>query len=295
MSASLVPKQKERESFIIHFSQPVRSFIKRFSLALLMLLAVFIIFINQNESQVAKMLRAKTLDVVSPVLQVVSVPFKAIQYATDNIANFFTTYEQNKTLRKEIAALDKRLLHFDHILRENKRLKNLLNYVEGLQYKTISAQIIGTTVDPFAHSVLINAGGNQKIKKGQAVVNHEGLVGHIVEVGTNTARVLLLSDINSRIPVISNESREHAILAGQNTFAPQLNYLHKETTLQDGELMRTSGSGEVFPSGIGVGIVEKQKNSFYLKPLVQFHRLEDVSVLQRVEPRILLEKIEKKQ
>ena len=108
---------------------------------------------------------------------------------------------------------------------------------------------------PFVHTVLINVGAEQGVAKGMAAVNERGLIGRVIEVGRRSARVMLLTDFNSRIPVMVEPSRDQAILAGNNSRQPDLIFLPLNPRLSLGDAVVTSGRGGVLPPGLAVGIV----------------------------------------
>src|SRR5690606_4385105 len=118
---------------------------------------------------------------------------------------------------------------------------------------TIATKILGDSSGPFIRSALVNAGETHGVLKGQIVINYNGLVGRIIEVGSKTSRVLLITDINSRIPIITASSRERGIVVGNNTDLLSLLYLPEDTRVQIGEIIFTSGDGESFPSGVPIG------------------------------------------
>ena len=116
--------------------------------------------------------------------------------------------------------------------------------------------------------------------KGQAVVMNGGLVGRVIETGKSSSRILLLTDINSKIPVISIDSRERSILAGNNTENPKLLYMPKESKIVDGEVIITSGDGDMLPPGLMVGKATKLADGSYeVLPFVSWHNIEYVSIL----------------
>ena len=120
----------------------------------------------------------------------------------------------------------------------------------------ITAKIILDKDSPFINSVIINKGSNAGIKKGMAVIDYANLVGRIVEVNYLSSRVLLLKDLNSRIPVVIEPNGEQAILSGTNSDDMQLNFLPKNHKLEIGNLIFTSGKDGIFFPGIPVGNVK---------------------------------------
>ena len=126
--------------------------------------------------------------------------------------------------------------------------------------------------------------------KGQAVINNEGLTGRVVSAGQHSARILLLTDLNSRIPVIMESSREKAVLAGDNTPHPRLKFLAVDARVNVGDRIVTSGQGGVFPPGLPVGVVSLvSEERALVQPYVNWDRLEHVTVLDYTLPGFLPE------
>jgi rod shape-determining protein MreC len=163
---------------------------------------------------------------------------------------------------------------------ENKALRELVHAVPMGQSSYISSRIISDSSGPYSRSALISAGTNEGVRADQPVVSNAGLVGRVVDAGNRNARVLLLTDVSSRIPVVAEDSRERSILAGNNTNLPNLLYLPDNSNLQVGERIITSSDGGAFPAGIPVGVVESiSGNEVKIRPLVDWFRLEYVSVI----------------
>jgi rod shape-determining protein MreC len=252
----------------------------KFSLALLFALAIAGIIISKVDNPFSNKIREEVLNVSAPIIGVMSSPFKFVSNFQDSVKSYLFVHQKNKQLTAENKELKDRLINLSGIAYENERLKDLLNYTEQLKYNYISAKVVGNTSGPFYNSVLINIGHKQNVIKGHAVVNENGLVGRIIEVGEKSSRVLLITDINSNIPVVGSKSREPAIMSGNNNEKPRLLYLPNETNTSDGEVIMTSGDGDLYPYGIHVGIIEVKPNgSRYVRPFVKLHRLENLSVI----------------
>jgi rod shape-determining protein MreC len=119
----------------------------------------------------------------------------------------------------------------------------------------VTARVIANSGGAYVRTVMIDAGGEQQVGRGEAAITGEGLVGRLTEVGTRAARVLLITDLNSRIPVTIDGSKTNAVLAGDNSERPRLIYLSAQDTVKIGDRIVTTGEGGVFPPGLPVGIV----------------------------------------
>lgn len=166
---------------------------------------------------------------------------------------------------------------------ENKSLRKLLNMAPMPEYDHIGARVLSDTGTAYAKSVLVHAGKDKQVSKGNAVLSGEGLIGRVIEVSDKTSRILMVTDLNSRVPVVVENTKQHAIMAGTNTKHPKLTHL-----LQDGDLSKksriiTSGYGGVYPRGLPVGIVEISASGDY-----QVNLFADMDALHEIK--ILKEK-----
>ena len=160
---------------------------------------------------------------------------------------------------------------------ENSQLRDLVKLVPQSAVSFVSARVIANSGGAFLRNLMIDAGTENGIARGQAAVVGEGLVGRVYEVGARAARILLITDLNSRVPVIVERSRQRAILAGDNSELPALWYLDPAAPLKVGDRIVTSGEGGIFPSGLPVGVVEAaDSGSPRVQPFVRLGQLEYV-------------------
>ena len=161
----------------------------------------------------------------------------------------------------------------------------MLNFVPPPRASFVSARVIADGSGPFSRSVLLNVGTRNGIAKGQAVVNDLGLIGRVTEVGQRSARVLLLSDFNSRVPILFETTRERAILAGDNSATMRLDFVSPTAKVTPGERIVTSGHGGLLPAGLPVGaIVGGKDGAPRIQPFVDWSRLEYVRVVDYPAP-----------
>lgn len=268
-------------SFILYLFRPLRHLFSRFALLLFVLLSFGLIFLSKTNHTVTQKISTEITDVAANVSGVALKPVDWLSGATKGVEKYLFVYSKNETLRQENRELQNRLSLLAQVELENRRLRQLLHFVQEPSYRFISARVVGDTSGAFIRSLLIDAGKWDGVKEGQAVVNEQGVVGRVIEVGDHSARVLLLTDINSRVPVISAESGIRCIVAGNNQEHPELTYLLDESNIKSGEHVVTSGDGELFPPGLEVGKVYKSPNDgkFYVQPFAQWNKLQFVSVL----------------
>jgi rod shape-determining protein MreC len=164
--------------------------------------------------------------------------------------------------------------------RENAELRALLNFTPQGIRGFITGQVIANSGGAFLRNVLIDVGAAEGVERGQAAITGDGIVGRVTEVGDRAARVLLITDLNSNIPVLLEASRERAILAGDNSELPRLLYLSAKTSVKPGDRVVTSGSGGIFPPGLPVGAVASVDNGVVrVEPYAALSRLEYVRIV----------------
>jgi rod shape-determining protein MreC len=194
-------------------------------------------------------------DMMAPVLRAVVAPLGAAGAAVGKVENLFAIYQQNDILRQE----NRRLLQWQEVaqrlIAENKALRDLDKLVPDQAQSELSARVIADAGGAFMRNVLVDAGARDGVARGQAALTGEGLVGRVADVGQRTARILLLTDLNSHVPVMLEATSERAILAGDNSSRPRLSILDSKAKIAPGDRIVTSGSGGVFPPGLPVGTV----------------------------------------
>jgi rod shape-determining protein MreC len=197
--------------------------------------------------------------VTAPVLDALSRPAVTVSHVIAEARELARLREENNILRAE----NERLLKWQNaartLLAENRELRGLLGFTPDPNASSFTARVIGDSGGAFVRSVLVNAGSRDGVVKGNAALSGNGLLGRVAEVGQRSARILLINDLNSRIPVVVERSRERAILAGDNSVTPRLMYLPSLTKIQVGDRIVTSGHGGVFPVGLPVGVVTSIK------------------------------------
>jgi len=259
---------------------PLRALLQRFAYLALVGAAVAMMLIGKIETVVVEEVRARVTDSVAPILDAMSRPIASARQFADHLRELAVLRDENIRLREENARLLQWRLAARRLEGENKALRDLLNFDPGPGATFVSGRAIADSGGAFVRSVLINVGARDGVRRHQAVVTGEGLIGRIVTVGDRSARVLLITDLNSKIPVVVGEARERAILSGDNSAQPALLYIEQEEAVKAGDHVVTSGHGGMFPPGLPVGVVAVSSGrSFYVQPYVEWHRLEFVRVV----------------
>lgn len=258
----------------------LRQLAQRFTFLALAIAAFGLMLLGKADTVLVERLRLAVSDAVVPILDVLSRPAGTIAEVVGAVRELATLRAENVRLREENA----NLMHWQTLARqldnENRALRGQLNFIPDPDPSFVTTRVVGDTGGAFVHSMLINAGGREGIRKGQAVIAGEFLVGRIAEVGQRSARVLLLTDINSHIPVLLENSRAKAILTGDNSDRPRLNYLSSNTNAAPGDRVVSSGHGGAFPPGIPIGVVSSVQDGIVrVEPFVHRYQLEYVTVV----------------
>ena len=271
---------KHRAVSVAKVTVPIRALLNRFALLFLIIAAFAIMLLGKADTLVVERARSSVVDAVAPVMDALSRPIATVSEGVDRVEHFFSAYAENAQLREQNA----RLLEWQSaalaLAAENSTFRKMLNFVPERGASFAAARVIGDSGGVFVRSVLINGGIVDGIQKGDAVVNGDGLIGRVAESGRRSGRVLLLSDLNSRIPIVGEKSRVRAILAGDNSPLPRLDFLPPNAGLEVGDRIVTSGNGGVFPAGLPVGRISSiGDGGVRVEPFADFYRLEYVRVI----------------
>jgi rod shape-determining protein MreC len=260
---------------------PLKALLERFAFAALIVVSVGLLLVGKADVRLLDVISIRVGDMMAPVLGAVVQPIDASRRFAAEVGLLFALRQENAHLREQ----NRRLLEWQNVARrlalENASLRQLLNLDAGVAPPTaVSARVIADAGGPFVHTVLVNAGADQGVVKGMAAVNERGLVGRVIDVGRQSARVLLLTDLNSRVPVMVEPSRDQAILAGDNSREPRLTFLPLSPRMAIGQRVVTSGRDGVLPPGLAVGIVSAiGDHKVAVAPAVDWDRLEYVRLL----------------
>ena len=259
---------------------PLRSAAQRFAYSALVLLSVAIMVIGRADGALIEHIRTRTNDIMAPVLEAVTQPVTAVTDVVAHVRSLTELYRENERLKAENAAL----MQWQQVARrldnENSGLRTLMNYQPEGSIWFVTGRVIGTSGGAFSRNLLINRGALDSVAKGQAVAAGSGLVGRVTEVGDRAARVLMITDLNSRIPVQIDGNHDRAILAGDNTDRPQLAYVGPHTKISLGDRIVTSGDGGVFPPGMPVGTVASiDGGNIRIEPFADLSRVEFLRVV----------------
>ena len=249
---------------------------QRFSLFFLIILSIVFLILGRFNLSAINYIKVSINELVYRSSFIVSVPENYIKKTYINVQDHFTYYDEYLKLKKENIELKSSIENTSFITSENERLKKIID-----DYIIVSDEIIAKVLidkqSPFLRSMIINKGSKNNIKLGMAVLDGEFLVGKVVEVNYTTSRVLLLSDLNSKIPVTIEPEGYQSILSGTGKNNGIIQYSKEEIFLKEGSSVFTSGSGALFRSGIPIGKITKKINVDYFS---DFSQLKFVKVIE---------------
>jgi len=233
---------------------------QRFSLFVLVSLSILFIFIETIDTKPLNYLRAFIKDTIYRGSLVISTPSKSFSNFSGYIKEHMNLYSNYIELKKENNELRNDITKSEFLELENNQLRKLIEEQVASPSNLVSARVMLDKTSPYLNSFIINTGSNKNVKNGMAVLDGKNFIGRIVDVNFFSSRVLLVSDLNSRIPVIVEPSAYHAILNGRGKNEPTLEYLPENHNVKDGDKVYTSGKEGIFPSGIPIGEVKLNKD-----------------------------------
>ena len=235
---------------------------QRFSLIGLIFFSIGLLILSRVNLPVSNYLKITLNEIVYRTSFIVSVPEKKILDLSNKIQDHYNVYNDYVLVKEKIKTLESKKYETQFLEVENKRLKKTINeYI--FKSDELVAKVLIDKNSPFLKSVIVNKGSKDKVKLGMAVLDGSYLVGKIVEVNYSTSRALLVSDLNSKIPVGIEPGNIQSILSGTGKQNGKIEYLETDILIKDKSIVYTSGSGGLFKSGIPVGIYHIETEEDY--------------------------------
>jgi len=228
---------------------------QKFSLFALIIISIVLIASDSINYKPVNYLRAAVKDVIYRSSLVISFPSKGFKGISNFTSDHISLYKSYEELKKENDFLKKNISKNDYLELENTQLKKLIEDQVKSPENLVSARVIIDKSSLYLNSFILNSGTNNSIKKGMAVLDKNNFIGRIVDVNFFSSRVLLVTDLNSKIPVIIEPSGDHAILSGHGDELPGLDYLPKDSKIENGNTVFTSGKEGLFAPGTPIGQV----------------------------------------
>jgi rod shape-determining protein MreC len=240
---------------MLRLSPARRATVQRITFPLLILASAMMIALGKSDQIGLESLRNRVMDAAAPTLEMVSRPSVLLDLAISRGRDLIAVYQENA----ELAAENERLLVWQQaalrLASENAELRNLLKLAPEPAISYLTVRIIASSGGAYVRNVIVNAGRENGVVRGQAAITGDGLIGRVTEVGDRAARILLITDLNSRVPVIVEGSRRRAVLTGDNSERPSLRNTEAGAAIRIGDRIVTSGEGGIFPAGLPVGVV----------------------------------------
>lgn len=264
----------------MRLAAPAKVLLQRFAFLFLILAAFGIMLLSKAETIVVEKVSTVVVDVFAPIMDVLSRPAAAVNDAVKTVRGLADLRDENIRLARE----NERLLVWQEAARrlasQNQALQSLLDFKPDPNSQSIATRVIADSGGAFVRSIVVNAGDRDGVRKGQAAVSGSGLAGRVATAGYRSARILLITDINSRVPILIESSRDRAILSGDNSGMPRLTFLPANASIKAGDRVVTSGHGGVFPPGLQIGqVVPSGDGVMRVKPNVSFDQLEFVRLI----------------
>jgi rod shape-determining protein MreC len=264
---------------MIRLSIQARQALARLTLPILILASFALMLLGKADALLAERARSMLADSLAPIYRALADPLDRARATWDEASNLWSMREENARLRAENEQLRRWQSIALALDAENERLKASANWIPDPNASYVTARVVADAGGLYAKAVLLSVGPNHGIRKGEIALDDRGLVGRITEVGTRTARVLLITDLNSRIPVIMESSRARAILIGTNNLRPRLVYWPEGVAPKEGERIVTSAEANAFPANLPVGSVHYAANGVpEVEPAAQLQKLEIVRI-----------------
>jgi rod shape-determining protein MreC len=255
--------------------------LKRLLIGVLLLVLIGLFLLWRIDSPRVERFRAQVIDNVVPSFDWAMAPVTATVNILRDFQSYQRIYQQNQELRRELQQMKAWKEAALQLEQENARLLDLNNVQLDPRLTFVTGVVLADSGSPFRQSVLINVGARDGIVDGWAAMDGLGLVGRISGVGDNTARVILLTDTSSRIPVTIQPSGQQALVIGDNTAAPPIDFIEAADQVRPGDRVMTSGDGEVFPAGLLIGqVAEDPGGRMRVRLAADYERLEFLRVLR---------------
>jgi rod shape-determining protein MreC len=254
-------------------------------LAALILAQVLLLAFQIKRDNNVRLVRYWTVQTLTPVERLGTWSFSKIGGLWSGYIGLRNARTENARLQKELDELRMRNRELESQAAEGQRLANLLSFRNAHpEASMLAAEVIGASADPTSHTLFINRGERDHVRRNLAVITPEGIVGKIVEVFPTSSQVLLINDKESGVGALFSGTRTHGVVKGSGDPNPRMDYIVNDEKVQIGDKILTSGEDHIFPKDLPIGKVESAKPSapfqvISIDPAARLDRLEDVLVL----------------
>jgi rod shape-determining protein MreC len=266
-----------RDDVALNFTRSIA----RIGLFVFLIISFSLFLLWRIDNPRAENIRMKVIDQIVPNMDWAMAPVTKVTKMFQNIQNYERLYSQNQELRNELQSMRSWREAALQLEQENAHLLDLNKVKLNPKYNFISGKVLIDSGSNFRQSAIINLGNNDGIVEGWATMDGLGLVGRITGVGSETSRVLFLTDTSSNIPVLIKPSNQRAILSGDNSLQPALLFIENTQQIQPGDRVVTSGDGGVFPSDLLIGQVSlNNSNQFQTQLAANLYNLSFLRVIR---------------
>lgn len=259
------------------------TFFVKISYFLLIVFSIILIAISLNKKNIDLAIRNTTFFITKPITTIAKVPFNLFADFLLSSKNFILTYVENKDLKKENIALRKLYLESLIIKRENTDLKKFVNFINDLEieFNIITTKLFLSPKNPMENSFILNVGSNNNITDGNIILGKKrSVIGRTINVSKKYSDVLLLTDINSKIPAQTLKTHEKIILSGTNKNYLEINFFNsKEPFFLNDDLVFTMGDSNIIPDGLYIGKIKEVDGKFIVQMDDTINQNSDVLVI----------------
>jgi rod shape-determining protein MreC len=258
---------------------------------ILFFFALFLLSSNLGKKRSWNPAEQIIVEIVAPLQKIIQQTIHITEGVWLKYFGLINVRDENRQLNEDIDALRMENNQYRELITTNRRLQKLFQFQETIDYPVLAVQVIGRDPTGWFKSVIIDKGAKSGLKINMAVVNASGVVGRLVSVSPNYAKVLLIIDQNSAVDCIIQRSREKSIVKGFTSKICKLDYVVKTSDVVVGDKVITSGMGRVFPKGLPVGEVISVGSrpgelfkDIKIRPMVDFSKLEELLVILKEDP-----------
>jgi rod shape-determining protein MreC len=243
----------------------------------------FPLIVGAASPDIIQQVRSLTTSVTSPVLELQDRATRVVKHGVSTLAEWPSLRRQNQSLESELSALKAKLSGFDEMTREMERLHSLLKIKGTFKQKSVATRVIQRDPSHWSQYVVINKGVKDGVIEDTVLVHPDGLAGKVTSAGPYSARAILLTDRQSRVSAMNDRTRDVGLIEGTGTGLLKMTYLDRDSKIEVGDKIISSGLGGIYPKGVHVGVVQmigsaEDSLSLYavVKPAAPFSKLEEL-------------------
>lgn len=271
---------KRRRVLFMHLSQ-FRLFLRRLILTLVVLSAFALVFLNKAEDAYVNKSQDVVSRVLNPIIRVLQLPADGLYFTYEKIKDIVLVYNENRLLKEKTRQFDEMQNTLSALQIENELLSEMLVYKAPPEATFVTAKIVANEGDGFSHSLIAYVPDQQAVQKGQVVLYRNALIGRVDAVRGSYVRVMLISDISSKIPVLIERTREKGILSGDNTQILHLLFTASNADIKKDDKVVTSAIGGMFPSDLIIGyVLNVGETDISVVPLHDISKAEYIQIVQ---------------